>query len=180
MSHISHARELRTEVVRQALQRIRSTGAVIRSQCPIIKGLNDSKEAWIELLRREIYLGIVPYYMFIESSETLNQAFKIPLASALRIHQDAQFALSGLAKTLSGPVISNGPYKILIDGTAEITGEKVFVLKFLQSTDTDQKGSIFFAKYDETATDLEQLQAPGGGDNIVESFSRRSTFGLQD
>ena len=41
MSHFSHPRELEPEVVRDAVGRIRSTGAVIRTQAPLIRSIND-------------------------------------------------------------------------------------------------------------------------------------------
>jgi KamA family protein len=164
MAHISHPRELMTNAVQQAIRRIRSTGAVIRCQCPVVKRLNDSKVVWIALLQREMLLGLIPYYMFITSSKTSNPVFTIPLATALQIYQDAQRALSGLAKTLRGPVMTNGPFKILIDGIADIDNEKVFVLKILQSSDANLIGKILFAQHDDTALDFDQLKPALGSD----------------
>ena len=37
--------------------------------------------------------------------------------------------------------------KVLIDGTATIQGEKVFVLKFLQARDPEWVGRVFFARF---------------------------------
>jgi KamA family protein len=162
MAHISHPRELMTDVVQRAIRKIRSTGTVIRCQCPIIKRLNDSSGVWIELIKREIQLGLIPYYMFIESSKTLNPVFKIPLSAALQIYQDTQRQFSGLLKTLRGPVLTTGSFKILIDGIAELGKKKVFVLKVLQATNPDQNGKIYFAQYDKTITNFEQLRPAFG------------------
>lgn len=157
MAHMSHPQELSTDIVQKAIRTIRSTGSVIRCQGPVVKGVNDSKEVWIELINREIQLGLIPYYMFVESGKLPGGSFKIPLASVLKIFQDSQKELSGLAKTLQGPVLTNGPYKILIDGVTELNGEKVFVLKILQSGNPFHKGKIFFVNYNESETDINRL-----------------------
>nr|WP_255216861.1 hypothetical protein [Pseudenhygromyxa sp. WMMC2535] len=46
MAHYNHPRELSTEVARKAIARIRSTGAQIRMQSPLIRRINDSADAW--------------------------------------------------------------------------------------------------------------------------------------
>ena len=58
--------------------------------------------------------------------------------------------------------MSATPGKVLVDGVAEIHGEKVFVLKFLQGRDPKWVNRVFFAKYDEKATWLDQLQPAFG------------------
>jgi hypothetical protein len=100
--------------------------------------------------------------MFIESNKSPNPCFKIPLAKALHIYQETLRKTSGFSKTLRGPVVTNEPVKLLIDDVAEIAGEKVFVLKFLQSVNPDLVGKTFFAKYDETATRFDQLKPAFG------------------
>ncbi|MGW2648241.1 hypothetical protein ACWC2T_25725 [Streptomyces sp. NPDC001393] len=49
MAHFTHPQELRPPVVREAMRRVRDTGAVIRCQGPLVAGINDSAEAWAEL-----------------------------------------------------------------------------------------------------------------------------------
>lgn len=62
-AHISHPRELQTQVVQEAIRLIRMTGAQIRAQAPLIRHFNDSADLWAEMWREEVGLGIVPYYM---------------------------------------------------------------------------------------------------------------------
>jgi hypothetical protein len=61
-----------------------------------------------------------------------------------------------------GPSMSATPGKVLIDGVAEIHGEKVFVLKFIQGRNPEWAGQVFFAKYDETARWLDDLRPAFG------------------
>ncbi|PHO01034.1 lysine 2,3-aminomutase, partial [Rhodobacteraceae bacterium 4F10] len=46
MAHFNHPNELKTTAVKNAIKRILSTGAQIRTQSPIMKYINDSSEAW--------------------------------------------------------------------------------------------------------------------------------------
>ncbi len=174
VAHITHPRELGTTAAQNAVRRIQSAGAVIRCQCPIIKQLNDSAATWIELIKREIQLGLIPYYMFVESSKTFNSAFKVPFFTALQIYQETCKAVSGLGKTLRGPVLTNGSFKILIDGIAEIGGKKVFVLKVLQASNPLLEGNIYFAAYDETITHFEQLRPALGERHFLKPIKIRS------
>jgi KamA family protein len=166
MAHISHPNELSTNIAQKAIERIRSTGAEIRCQCPVIRNINDNKNVWIELIQREIQLGLIPYYMFIETGDSYNPSFKIPLSSVLNISENSMRELTGLSKTLRGPVQAIGPFKILIDGVTEVEGKKYFVLKVLQAFDPNLNGKIYFAQFDEHAYDIGQLKAPDGKEII--------------
>ena len=55
------------------------------------------------------------------------------------------------------------PGKVVVRGTAEIRGEKVFVLEFLQARDPSWVHRPFFAQFDANATWLDQLK-PAFGD----------------
>lgn len=50
------------------------------------------------------------------------------------------------------------PGKVQIDGIAEIEGQRVFVLKFLQGRDPEWTNRIFFARYDESASWIDDLE----------------------
>jgi hypothetical protein len=58
--------------------------------------------------------------------------------------------------------MSATPGKVQVAGVSEIRGEKVFVLRFLQGRDPDWVVRPFFAKYDEKATWLTDLQPAFG------------------
>lgn len=62
-AHFTHPRELDTPEVKEAIKAIRATGANIRCQSPIVRGINDSSEVWSEMWNKQLKLGMIPYYM---------------------------------------------------------------------------------------------------------------------
>jgi KamA family protein len=157
MSHVSHPRELQTDAVHEAIQRILATGAVIRCQAPVVAHVNASEKVWAEMWQNQVRLGCVPYYMFVERDTGPKNYFEVPLARAYEIFSRAYRRVSGLARTVRGPSMSATPRKVLVDGVTRVQGEKVFALKFLQGRDPSWTNQIFFAKYDAKATWLDDL-----------------------
>jgi KamA family protein len=167
MAHFSHPRELVPEVARTAIRRVRDTGAVIRCQAPLIRGINDRPELWAELWRDMTRLGAIPYYLFVERDTGPHDYFSVPLARGYEIFRDAYAQVSGLARTVRGPVMSTTAGKVCVDGIAEINGEQVFVLRFLQARDPSLVGRPFFAAYDPTATWLTDLKPAFGAGQFL-------------
>ncbi|AKQ63726.1 Lysine 2,3-aminomutase [Myxococcus hansupus] len=158
MAHFSHPTEMVPEIVQEAVRRIRSTGAVIRTQAPLIRTINDDPAIWESMWRTHLRHGMVPYYMFVERDTGPQDYFAVPLAQAYDIFRGAYQKVSGLARTVRGPSMSATPGKVCVDGVTEIAGEKVFVLHFIQSRDPELVGKPFFAKYDEKASWLFDLK----------------------
>lgn len=69
MAHFSHPNELRPRIVESAVRRIQSSGAVIRCQAPLIRGVNDDPAVWVRLWNNTTRLGMVPYYLFVEARD---------------------------------------------------------------------------------------------------------------
>jgi len=166
MAHFSHPRELGPKVAADAIRRIRNTGAVIRCQTPLVRHVNDNAEACAEMWRRQVSLGAIPYYLFVERDTGPKQYFQVPLARALRIFSRAYAEVSGLARTVRGPSMSTTPGKILVDGVATVCGERVFVLKMVQGRDPEWSNRVLFARFDSQATWLDQLQPAFGEDRF--------------
>ncbi|MBD3620092.1 MAG: lysine 2,3-aminomutase [Chromatiales bacterium] len=162
MAHFNHWREMDTDICREAIRRIRATGAQIRSQGPLIAHINDNADDWARMWREQVRLGIIPYYMFVERDTGAKCYFEVPLARAWHIYRDAMQQVSGLARTARGPSMSAGPGKIEIQGVTEINGEKVFALRFIQGRNPDWVQRPFFARYDEEATWLDDLKPAFG------------------
>lgn len=158
MSHYSHPRELSTPVSQTAVRRIRSAGAVVRCQAPLIRHVNDSARAWADMWRLQVQVGAIPYYMFVERDTGPKKYFEVPLARILSIFQEAYCDVSGLGRTVRGPSMSATPGKVLIHGASEVWGEKVFTLSFLQARNSAWVGRPFFAHFDEGATWLSDLR----------------------
>lgn len=159
MAHLSHKRELETEKVKAAIGRIQKEAfATIRSQSPVMRGINDSAEVWAEKWRLEAQMGIIPYYMFMARDTGAQRFFDVPLVKAQRIYSDALRNCSGLIRTARGPSMSCTPGKVEVTGVEEVLGEKAFVLRFLQCRDEGWIGRPFFAKYNEKAVWFDDLE----------------------
>ncbi|QDU69511.1 KamA family radical SAM protein [Engelhardtia mirabilis] len=167
MAHLEHWRELETDVAVRAVRRLRDCGVAIRSQAPVLRHVNDCADTWARTWREQVQLGIVPYYMFVERDTGARGYFELPLARAHEIYRDAIKQVSGLARTARGPSMSCGPGKVEIQGVAEVAGEEVFVLRFIQARDPAWTNRPFFAKFDPRATWFDEL---------VPAFGEREFF----
>lgn len=90
MAHFSHPVELSTPLVKEAVRRIRATGAQIRCQAPLIRGINDDPATWADMWRRQVRMGMVPYYMFVERDTGAKHFFEVPLLRAFEIYKTAR------------------------------------------------------------------------------------------
>jgi KamA family protein len=172
MAHSSHPRELQTAAASAAIRRVRRTGAVIRCQAPLIRRVNDDASVWADLWRAQVRLGAVPYYMFIERDTGPKEYFKVPLARAAAIFQDAQRQVSGLCRTARGPSMSATPGKVVVDGVLERDGRRHFLLRVLQGRDPAWVGRAFLAEYDEQAAWLDELRPVDEPEFFYESALR--------
>jgi KamA family protein len=164
MAHYSHPRELEPERARRALERVLATGASVRCQAPLIRGVNDDAGVWAELWRREVRVGAIPYYVFVERDTGARAHFEVPLARAFDIVAEAKSMTSGLAHTARGPVMSARPGKVLVTGITTVDGEPVFALQLIRSRDPAAANAIELARFDQRATwldHLESLERPG-------------------
>jgi len=164
MAHFNHPRELQPEVLSKAIRRIRSTGAQVRTQAPLLKNINDDSKLWAEMWRKQVNLNMIPYYMFIARDTGAKQYFEVPLKRAWEIFRDAYRQVSGVCKTVRGPVMSSLPGKIQVLGVteAEKNGQIVdaFVLRFIQARNPNWVNKPFLAKFNPNAywiNDLEPL-----------------------
>lgn len=162
-AHFNHPVELSTNAVREAISRIRNTGAQIRTQSPLLKRINDHPEIWAEMWRKQVDLNCIPYYMFIARDTGSKYFFELPLEKCWLIFKKAYSQVSGVCRTVRGPSMSASPGKIQVLGVSEIKGEKVFVLRFIQGRNANWVDVPFFAKYDPEATWFDQLK-PAFGD----------------
>lgn len=159
MAHFNHINELKTDAVAKAIKLIRSTGAAIRTQSPIMAKLNDNADMWANMWKKQVSMGLIPYYMFIARDTGPQKYFAISLDRAWEIFRDAYSQVSGIARTVRGPSMSSKPGKIQINGVAEINGQKVFVLNLIQARDASLVGRPFFAKYKPDAYWLNDLES---------------------
>ena len=161
-AHFNHPRELYTDAVTRAIARIRSTGAQIRTQSPLLKHINDTPELWATMWRRQVDLGCIPYYMFIARDTGSKEYFELPLERCWQIFRRAYRQVSGLCRTVRGPSMSDHAGKIQVLGVGRIKDEKIFVLRFLQARNPKWVDVPFFAAYNPRATWFNQLKPAFG------------------
>ena len=162
MAHFNHPNELQTEAVAEAVRRIRATGANIRTQSPILRHINDNADAWATMWRKQVSLGMVPYYMFMVRDTGAQHYFGLPMVESWEIFRQAYQQVSGIARTVRGPSASAAPGKIQMLGVNEINGEKVIVLRFVQGRNPDWVHRPFFAEYDPEAIWPDELRPAFG------------------
>jgi KamA family protein len=161
-AHFNHPRELSTSAVEKAIRRIRSTGAQIRTQSPLLRNINDKSELWAQLWRKQVDLGCIPYYMFVPRDTGSKHYFELPLDKCWQIYRKAYRAVSGICRTVRGPSMSDHAGKIQILGIQQVKGDKIFVLRFLQGRNPKWVDIPFFAEYDPKATWFNQLRPAFG------------------
>lgn len=157
MAHFNHPAELEGDAVALAINKIIKTGTVIRTQSPILKHINDSAETWTEMLKKQVSLGCIPYYMFVARNTGAQQYFSVPLIKAWELFRQTYQNVSGVCRTLRGPSMSCLPGKVQILGVGNIKDEKVLTFRMIQGRNPDWVARPFFANYDENAvwyTDL--------------------------
>ena len=162
MAHFNHLTELSTDPIKEAVKRIRKTGAEIRTQSPLLAHINDDANMWAKMWQKQVSLGCIPYYMFVVRDTGAQHYFGVPLVKAEKIFRSAFRQVSGLARTVRGPSMSATPGKVHVLGVSEINGQKVIVLHLLQGRESEWVGVPFFAKYDENAIWLDDLKPAFG------------------
>jgi L-lysine 2,3-aminomutase len=175
MAHVLHPRELDTDAAVRAVRAVQGTGAVIRAQAPLMRKINDDPAVWTELWRRQVSLGIVPYYMFLARDTGPHRFFAVPLLRAWKIFAEAASGVSGLARTVRGPCMSTSYGKIEVLGPAIVGSEEVLALRMVQGREPAWTYRPFFAAMDGQASWLDELRPAFGEDQFFfEAGARRS------
>ncbi|MBK9290165.1 MAG: lysine 2,3-aminomutase [Bacteroidetes bacterium] len=166
MAHFNHPVELDTVETKNAIERLRNVNVEIRTQSPLLRHINDNEDIWAEMWRKQVSLGCIPYYMFLARDTGAHHYFSVKLEEAYEIYRKAYIQVSGVARTVRGPVMSASPGKVQVLGLTEIHGEKLFVLQFLQGRNPDWVRKPFFASYNFHATWIDELKPAFGEQNF--------------
>jgi KamA family protein len=162
MAHFNHPVELVGEAVANAIKKIRETGAVIRTQSPVLKHINDESTFWAEMWKKQVELGCIPYYMFVARNTGAQHYFSIPLVDAWQLFREAYQSVSGICRSVRGPSMSCLPGKVQLIGVSEIKNEKVMVFRMIQGRNSDWAARPFFAEYDDKAIWYTELKPAFG------------------
>jgi KamA family protein len=162
MAHFNHPAELEGAAVKNAISKVQETGAVIRTQSPLLRHINDSPEVWAELWRRQVALNCIPYYMFVARDTGAQHYFGVPLVEAWQIFRRAYQSVSGICRSARGPSMSCLPGKVQVLGVCEAQGKKVLAFRMIQGRNPDWVARPFHAEYDERATWFTDLKPAFG------------------
>lgn len=94
--HTNHANEIDADVT-GGLNRLRSAGALLLNQTVLLKGINDHAPTLIELSKRLLSAGVLPYYLHQLDQVVGAAHFEVPLETGKRLVGDMRAALPGFA-----------------------------------------------------------------------------------
>ncbi|MCA9190743.1 MAG: EF-P beta-lysylation protein EpmB [Planctomycetales bacterium] len=94
--HVNHANEIDLNVTR-AIRLLRSQGVQLLNQAVLLRGVNDSVEAQVELCKQLINLQVIPYYLHLLDPVRNAMHFNVSLPEGLAIIDAMQRELPGYA-----------------------------------------------------------------------------------
>ncbi len=140
MAHFNHPREL-TEQAIEAIDLVIKSGVIITNQTPMLRGINDNVQVLGDLFNKLSYVGVPPYYVFINRPTLGNKMFAVPIEEALEIFEQARMIGSGLAKRAK-LVMSHTTGKIEVLGMTE---EHIF-FRYHRAANPAQKAQLLIYK----------------------------------
>lgn len=141
-TQFNHPRELTPEAKR-AVDALHGANVILHNQTVLLRGVNDSADTLVELMRGLTGMGVTPYYLFqCRPTAGVKTLFQVPLAEAYDIVEAAKARLSGYSKRFRY-VMSHPTGKIEILGKAD-DGKMVF--KYHQAKARRDHGRLFIAE----------------------------------
>jgi EF-P beta-lysylation protein EpmB len=92
--HCNHAQEI-DDAVADGIGRLRPISASLLNQSVLLKGVNDSARAQIDLQKSLFEIGVQPYYLHLLDKVHGAAHFDIPMENARSIYQEMQSSLPG-------------------------------------------------------------------------------------
>jgi len=109
--HANHAAELDDEVA-AAVGRLAGAPAIVLNQAVLLRGVNDSLEALVELSQRLVEIGVVPTYLHLLDRVRGAAQFDVPEAEARALHAGLRASLPGYAVPRLAREIPGEPAKV--------------------------------------------------------------------
>jgi lysine 2,3-aminomutase len=96
MTHFNHPKEL-TEASRRACRRLADAGFPVMNHTVLLRGVNDDSRVLTELFRGLVKERVRPYYLLQADPVRGTGHLRTPLATGVRIMEELQGRLSGIA-----------------------------------------------------------------------------------
>lgn len=167
MAHFDHPREL-TDLAVESLSTYLACGVVAVNQCPLIKGVNDSVEALVEMYRKLSFIGVPPYYLFQGRPTAGNEPYEVPIVRGFQLFDTARNRCSGLAARARF-CMSHETGKIEVVG---IDAERIY-MRYHRAKFVEDEGRFMVFRRDDNAYWLDQLEPLDGlGTRREETLTR--------
>ncbi len=180
MAHFSTPREILNPLTIAAINRLKLYGVTVKSQSPIMmhislyedeKGnidIDRSAQNWIDLGNIFAMLGIGFHSMYCARPTGEHHYFTAPLADINKVFTKVYQTLASINRPSRFITMTSSAGKISLIGTAEVKGEKVFVLKVNQGRNMEWLDRVYLAKYDEKENTIEKLKPYEGDKHFYE------------
>ena len=112
--HSNHCNELADLTLQTAIQRMKSVGITVLNQAVLLKGINDTLTAQIQLSETLFEVGVMPYYLHVLDKVQGGAHFAISDISAKKLHAQITAQLPGYLVPKLVREISDKPSKTLI------------------------------------------------------------------
>ena len=112
--HCNHANEIDT-LTAQALQRANSAGITMLNQTVLLKDINDSVKAQVDLSRRLFSAGVLPYYLHVLDKVAGGAHFDLSEQLAIELYWALLKRLPGYLVPKLVRELTNRPFKVPID-----------------------------------------------------------------
>jgi lysine 2,3-aminomutase len=124
VTQFNHPAEI-TEQSRDAVRTLSSHGIPLLNQAVLLKGINDDPEILKTLFHSLVRSGVKPYYLFQGDLARGTSHFRVPLERALKIVEETEKGLSGIAMPNFALDLPGGGGKIRLsrDSICEKTDE---------------------------------------------------------
>ena len=111
--HANHANELSNEVLRQ-VKRLREVGIALLNQAVLLRGVNDSLSALVDLCEKLSDHGILPYYLNQLDRVQGAAHFDVPIAKGKQLIEQLRGLLPGYAVPRYVQEIAGEPNKVVL------------------------------------------------------------------
>jgi EF-P beta-lysylation protein EpmB len=112
--HINHSQELMSATLKTAISRMRNTGITVLNQAVLLKGVNDTLDAQVELSDALFDAGVLPYYLHVLDKVQGSAHFDTADNAAKQLHHAMTARLPGYLVPKLVREVSNKPSKIAI------------------------------------------------------------------
>lgn len=170
MNHFDHPRELTPEA-REAVRVMQQAGAAMVNQCPIVRGVNDRVTTMAAMFRELSFINCPQYYVFQGRPTAGNEPYEVPIVEGLRLFQEANRHISGLAKRARF-AMSHKTGKIEIVGA----DDRFIYMRYHRAHKKEDFGKMVIALRDENAYWLDNLTVVSGPESAIDSAAGYRPF----